>query len=310
MYIFTVLHYMQESESKKKGGIKGYLKFILKLAITCLALYYISTKIDLKEVFEQIKQANIWWFIAGILAFHLSKLIASFRVLEFYKEIAVYLSIPDNIRLHYIGMFYNLFLPGSIGGDGYKIFLIKKNSDAKTRHLISAALLDRLSGLSILVLLGALLLLNSTFDPPEDWWKIVSVFIAIASVPAFYLVVRIFFKRFKGAFLKTTVLSVFVQLGQILCAYFVLRSLGIDSYYWDYFSLFMISSVVAVIPFTVAGVGARELVFMYGYQYLNIDSTKAIGFTLLFFLALAITSLTGILFTFGRDEFNTGKTEG
>jgi len=54
---------------------------------------------------------------------------------------------------YYIGMFYNLFLPGSVGGDAYKVFLLHEQGVGRTKPLILATLLDRLSGLAMLALL-------------------------------------------------------------------------------------------------------------------------------------------------------------
>jgi glycosyltransferase 2 family protein len=51
--------------------------------------------------------------------------------------------------------------------------------------------------------------------------------------------------------------------------------------------------VVAVFPFTIGGVGARELTFILGYQFLGIDQNVAVAFSLLFFLITAVVSMVG-----------------
>jgi uncharacterized membrane protein YbhN (UPF0104 family) len=51
--------------------------------------------------------------------------------------------------------------------------------------------------------------------------------------------------------------------------------------------------VVAVLPFTVGGVGARELVMIMGYTYLPINPNSAVAFSLLFFLITALSSFLG-----------------
>ena len=61
-------------------------------------------------------------------------------------------------------------------------------------------------------------------------------------------------------------------------------------------TLFLLSSAVAVLPFTIGGVGARELVFIFGANYLLIDKNTAVAFSILFFVITAISSFTGILF--------------
>ena len=300
----------QEQENNKPGNrLKRYLKFILKIAITGLALFYISTKIDFKEVGQEMARIHPLWYLLAIISFHISKIISAFRIREFYKILGINIGDLENIKLYYIGMFYNLFLPGSIGGDGYKVYLLKRSSGIKTRYLISSALLDRLSGLALLVLLACILFLGTEMPALNAWLEPVVWVLLIASLPALFFGIRIFFSRFLPAFRRTTMLSFFVQLGQILCAFCILKALHIQDAYFDYLALFMVSSVVAVIPFTIGGVGARELVFLYGYEYLNIDSSKAIGFTLLFFIALALTSLTGMFFSLGSNKLDLSVEE-
>jgi len=47
------------------------------------------------------------------------------------------------------------------------------------------------------------------------------------------------------------------------------------------------------LPFTIGGVGARELVFLLGAQWLQTNKDTAVAFSLLFFLITAISSLAG-----------------
>jgi uncharacterized membrane protein YbhN (UPF0104 family) len=74
----------------------------------------------------------------------------------------------------------------------------------------------------------------------------------------------------------------------------------------DYLSLFMASSVVAVLPITIGGIGARELVFILGHQWLPVDQEKAVAFSFLFFLVTAFSSLSGLIFipTIDRKKKN------
>lgn len=268
----------------------------MKLLITSVALYYVFQKIDRQELAASILQTHVGFYLLAVLAFNISKTFSAFRVWEFYKAIGIHLSRRFNLKLYYVGMFYNLFLPGSIGGDGYKVYLLKQgNNEVRTKLLVAATLLDRLSGLAILFLLGGIFFLMSSFDAELPYIDTITLILILATIPSFYLLVRFFFNSFLSAFWSTTGYSIAVQIGQVLTALALLYALSIPSDYMDYLALFMVSSVVAVIPFTVGGVGARELVFLYGFQFLNIEKDKAIAFTLLFFSVTAITALFGLL---------------
>src|SRR5690606_5263226 len=96
----------------------------------------------------------------------------------------------------------------------------------------------------------------------------------------------------------TLLYSFFVQITQLVCAYFILHALGIHTQIMAYQFVFLLSSVVAVLPLTIGGVGARELVFIFSHDYIGIDKNTAVAFSLLFFLITALTSLTGVFLRF------------
>lgn len=230
-------------------------------------------------------------------------MISAFRINHFYESTGFKLAKIYNLMLYYVGMFYNLFLPGAIGGDGYKIYLLKQqNGNLNTKSLVSATLLDRLSGLLLLFFLACIFLLFSSYQPTFSFFRTSILIILIIMFPIAFLIASWIFPLFKDKFLVTSFLSLGVQLMQVICAIFILISLGIQGNYVDYLTLFLISSVVAVLPITIGGVGARELVFLYGYNFLNIEKPIAIAFTLLFFFITAISSLAGIVFSYQIDK--------
>ena len=283
---------------------KAYIKFAVKISITAAALFFVFRKIDVATFKQAIAESNWWYFGLGVVMFNLSKIVAAFRLRELYKACGLRLDHSYNLKLYYLGMFYNLFLPGSIGGDGYKVYLLNQNTNTKVKDLISATLLDRLSGLALLVILGGGLLLFSSLKLDNIPWQGLTIAGILLVLPLFYLAIRIVFPKFANSFWRITWLSLIVQIGQVACALMLLWSLSVTDHLTDHLALFMLSSVVAVIPFTVGGVGARELVFLYGHQYLTVDSSVSVAFTLMFFSSTAITALIGLLFAYNIDSGN------
>ena len=275
---------------------KGILKLAVKVILTALALYVVARKIDLQETGRIIIQSQGGWLFLAMVFFNLSKVISAFRYKKFLYVIEVYLDRMYNLKLYYVGMFYNLFLPGGIGGDGYKVYLLRQSHGTPVKKLVGASLLDRISGLVSLVFLALLLMY---FVDLSFIFKGINYFILLTLLliyPIYYLVYRSLFKSFVPVFNRTNVYSLGVQMAQLICAYFILLSLGISENYIAYMSLFLVSSVVAVLPFTIGGVGARELVFIFSAQYLLIDQNTAVAFSLLFFIITAISSFVGIFF--------------
>ena len=59
------------------------------------------------------------------------------------------------VRVYWIGLFFNNFLPGSLGGDVYKVFVVGRETGALAR-VAGATIVDRVIGLAVLCTLGSL----------------------------------------------------------------------------------------------------------------------------------------------------------
>ena len=179
---------------------------------------------------------------------------------------------------------------------GIKVYLLNRSHKTGLKDLISATLLDRISGLVALIFLAMLLSLSIDLSFIVPWMTWVLIAALIIYYPAYFVVFRILFGKFISAFNISNIYSMGVQLAQLLCAYLILKSLMVDDLYIEYLTLFLLSSIVAVLPFTIGGVGARELVFIFGANYLMIDKNTAVAFSILFFMITAVSSFTGIFF--------------
>ncbi|MFN3998704.1 YbhN family protein [Algoriphagus sp.] len=275
---------------------KNQLKTALKLLLTGLALYLVFRKIDTNQLLQLTKSIHWLWLIPAILFFVLSKVFTAFRLNLYFKNIGIKLSESQNWRLYLIGMFYNLFLPGGIGGDGYKVYLLNKHFKTPMKKLIKSALLDRLGGLVAIVFLlfGLFLIVDIQLDFLESQlWNGLMIAGLVLTIPAFWLVQKFFFRDFLPSFWPANAWSFAGQIAQLVCAWFILRSLGITENILAYQLVFLLSSIVAVLPLTIGGVGARELVFVYAHTYAGIEETAAVAFSLLFFLISAAVSLGG-----------------
>lgn len=279
--------------------IKKRLKFFLKIFLTGLALYLVFNKIDTKTTWKVIQSSNPGWLFLAWVLFVISKFFSAIRLNIYFKDIGLQLPEMKNVKLYAIGMFYNLFLPGGIGGDGYKVYLLNKIHKIPVKQLLSAVLLDRGNGLAVLLWLMfcLMLILNLPWDFPVSmfWLGILGL---VAIPPGFYLVMLLFFKQFMRTIPSSTGFSFLNQGLQLCSAYFILMSLGVQQQVIPYLFVFLVSSTVSVLPLTIGGVGARELVFVLAHEYVGIDQNVAVAFSLLFFLISMLTSLSGVFFKY------------
>src|SRR5690606_35650431 len=112
-----------------------------------LSRYLVFSKVSLKDLKEAVTESDPGFFVLAFLAFVVSQIITSMRLNGLFRGIGLQISERYNFKLYLLGMFYNLFLPGGIGGDGYKIFFLRRKFGVKARRLLMAIFFDRLSGL-------------------------------------------------------------------------------------------------------------------------------------------------------------------
>ncbi len=210
----------------------------------------------------------------------------------FLKKIDIQISEKQNLKLYFLGMFYNLFLPGGIGGDGYKVYFLNKKFKIKAKKIIFSLLFDRISGVfALTILILCLYFLKFFFNYKIEIFIIFPFYIIIAYflLKKFFLIKLIFFKN-------TTLLSILVQLFQLISAFLILKSININSEITSYLFIFLISSVIAIIPLTIGGIGSREITFLYAAELMNLEVQHSVALSLIFYLITVIVSFSGIFF--------------
>ncbi|WP_194774912.1 lysylphosphatidylglycerol synthase transmembrane domain-containing protein [Pararhodonellum marinum] len=272
------------------------IKLILKLSLTGLALYVVFRNIDLQETWGVIKSLNPTWMILAILFFVLSKVFTALRLNSYFRDIDIQMPEVQNFKLYWVGMFYNLFLPGGIGGDGYKAYWVNKAFQKPLKKILAAILLDRISGLVAILFLIFIFFFWVEIAIPwlaESWVSIAVGLLLVALPCVFWWSIKWFFPSFISSFWRSGLYSLAGQLAQLVTAYFIMLSIGITELVLSYQFVFLVSSLVSVLPLTIGGVGARELVFVLSHDLMGIDKNAAVAFSLLFFLISAAVSLCG-----------------
>lgn len=285
-------------------------KTLLKFAVTALALYLVFTKVSIKDLKEVFTKSDPIFLFLGFISFLISIAISAWRLNTFFKGIGLFIPEIYNFKLYLLGMFYNISLPGGIGGDGYKIYFLRRKFQVKGRKLLSCVFFDRLSGMWALCLItAALVIFIPTLGIP-NW---IPIIIVIIGTIIYYYVMMRFFSDYASQFAFKHFKAIGVQSLQVICAICVLYSLHFDGKFSPYLLLFLISQIVAVIPLSIGGLGAREVVFMLGSDYFHLDPHRAVLISLISYFISAFISLSGSYFTFhpkALGEEKLPETEG
>jgi uncharacterized membrane protein YbhN (UPF0104 family) len=275
---------------------------VLKILLSAAALLFVFSKIDITQVLNITKNADFLLLFFALILFISSKLTAALRLNKFFRQIGIFMSELYNLKLYLLGMFYNIFLPGGIGGDGYKIYLLNRIFKIQTRKIFWSVLTDRLSGvlalLALAMLLAGFIKLPLSFNHRYLSWLLIPL-----SIVSFFLFIKLFIPYLKKIFLQINLLSFLVQIFQILCALVILKAIGEQEKEMEYLFLFLISSIVAMLPITIGGAGSREITFLFGSGLLGLNENTSITLSLVFYFITLFTSFWGIIYSVRHDYF-------
>jgi len=266
------------------------LKLLLKLALSAVAVFIIINKVDFSKTLDYFGDANLFFLLLAGLSFFFSKVISAYRINAFYTTQELFLPQRLNLKLYFLGMFYNLFIP-LVGGEGYKVFWLNKHYDAKVKKMVWVSLLDRLSGVVALTSLAALLFYFASFDSGYNWlsWILIPILYI-----GHYFFMRLFFNSYNGKWMLTSIHSLGVQLLQVATTFFILMSMGIEANTVDYLFVFLLSCFAYILPM----IGAREMAFIFGAEYMGLDKDLSLAIGIIFYICLAINSLMGSYFLY------------
>jgi uncharacterized membrane protein YbhN (UPF0104 family) len=286
-----------------KGKLWSVVKIVLIIAVTGGLLYYVFSKVPFAKIKFRLTHANRAWLAAAILCYVGSMIFSSWRLLSFFKSIGLKLDWRFNLRLYFLGLCYNVLLPGGIGGDGYKIYLLHKRYKLPTKKVFWAILFDRLSGFwAIGAIVVGLIILIPNF-PYHLAYPLTIV--SIGSV-IYYAVARKFFKDYTHNFFQGHAKAICVQSMQLLCIVCLLMAQDFNAKFAPYLLSFLFSSLAAVIPFSLGGGGIRDALLLKVAQGFSLPADMAVYLSFGFYLISIIVALLGVYYVLRPKRLEEG----
>lgn len=276
-------------DPKLKKNILAILKILVSLGL----LVWVLKQMNWDQIRLTFQTHNPLYFGLGVIFFILSQLVSVVRFNLFLRKTGIRISFLANTKLYLLGMFYNFFIPGGIGGDAYKAFTLSKTFGKPLKSLGQVVFVDRFLGL---VAIGFLVCVIAFFIPipiqPYIKWILILIGIFII-VFILKFTIKLFHSHRKRVYLGF-LYSIGVQILQLLSVWCILKSFSIEENPVIYLFMFLISSILSVISF--AGVGVREAVFYYGGVWFKFNPDVSASVAISFSLITAIISFFGIFF--------------
>ncbi len=301
---------------------KNVLSFILRVGLSALLLWFLSTKIDLAKTIIVVKSARFDFFLMAFGVFFITNIIIFWRWFILVKALDLNASAFEVLRFFFFGLFGNLFLPSAIGGDVIKILGLCKNSEQKPK-VVASVILDRLSGFAGITLVATVsfLLGNKIIDDASLVVPVVvlamgslvvglilfhektysfccSIFNALPRFKDVLMNIHYdisLMKNKKTEGLQTIFFSVLAQ-GIFACSFFLITRALNQHIPLIYFFIFVPLICVASMVPSIGGLGVREAGAAFLFAKVGVDSGVAVSMSLINFLFMVVVGLAGGLF--------------
>ena len=131
--------------------IKKILIQLLKISFVLIIFYWLSQKnwisLDaLKNGFQ-----NPVYLLVGLLCLMITTFLGAIRWHFLLKAQDIHLNIWRTFQLAWVGLFFNIALPGAVSGDLIKAIYVSKEVTGSRARAMGSILFDRIIGLSALV---------------------------------------------------------------------------------------------------------------------------------------------------------------
>ena len=300
---------------------KPALVLLMKVLVSVGLLVFFFTRIHIERFFNTFASADFSYIVLALVVYFLSQFLSTLRwevlarPLGFKKPFMVFLNF------YLIGMFFNLFAPGTVGGDVSRIYYLARDEEGErekkwggaTLNAAVSVFVDRVIGMMVLVWLGALgLLLFPEYAVPSAV-RLLTFALALGFVVGGLLIpvlrrilpevgystvvkLRIALRSYRAhrqAIPQAIALSFAVHLIQAWIHLLIGRAIHIEIPFSYCIIVYPLVGTFAAIPISLNGLGLREGGYLFLLAVIGINSEKAVAFGILLFLVVAADSLVG-----------------
>lgn len=296
--------------------------FTLKFTLSVLFFYCLSNFVDFNESIQLLSSFDINLFIYLCLLLLIILILSAFKWIFFSRQLKIYISKSNAIRIIMCGHFFNQILPTSIGGDAYRVLALKRTYKLSFTNAASSVFGDRIVGLLLFIVFFFIAFLvddqiNSDIFIQGFFFTLLFFLLAL-SISCFFLYrlkihtnlnhflpkILLYTKkliscfRLNKNFFSFIALSFTIQLTNIFIFYFLFHYFNQPISFIQCLGLVSLSLIASALPLSISGWGVREssLLFMVSLVVVGYDPAVIILISLLYGLVNLVTGLFGFFF--------------
>lgn len=277
------------------------LRLVFKVVFSGALLAFLLTRLD-REALKLLE----WWVLPWMGAAVFITLIAMVLMAKRYQLMVAEFAgrrLPVLLmwRYYLIGAFFNIFLPGAIGGDIVRVQKLSKYHDVPLKKATLITLAERLTGMY-----GLVFLLSCSFavgNVPDGFDYLSALpdlvlwlapVLVLLFIPVLKLVAARFHVRFGYPFaIHTIAVLLLAQLGDVTIAWLFASMFDLHLPFTAFVFIMPIVYVATALPISLGGLGVREGVFAWLMTLYGVDVNLAVLISLLMYLAKVLVGLIG-----------------
>jgi uncharacterized membrane protein YbhN (UPF0104 family) len=313
---------------KTSSRIFLFLRIAVVLGCVAWAVVWLTRDEMYIKVAGIFGQMNLWLFAAVLAVYVVTQALMGLRWWLLMRSQSVFVGLWPAVRLIFLGLFYNNFLPGAVGGDLVRAWYVTRHTEKRFEAAISVVM-DRLIGLAGTVIMavfcdlvllrgegGVIRRLGGAFGRYR--WAAVWIVVGAAAICGAALFtrpgrrvsalacdhgLRLLKKLGRATILYcrspltvgAAFLLTFTLQGIAVAGFWLLgRDMGIATGAKYYFVFFPLTWVVGAVPVSIGGAGVVEGGLIWLFTVLaGVESEKAFAIALLQRVVWMLTSLPG-----------------
>ncbi|MDJ0955807.1 MAG: lysylphosphatidylglycerol synthase transmembrane domain-containing protein [Arenicellales bacterium] len=313
---------------------RGWL-FLLKLIISIGLVSWIIKDVDFVEVVEVVKHTDITLLIIAFCLFFLGYFLTAIRWRLLMSIHRINPPLIVLVQSFMVGIFFNNFLPSTIGGDVSRMYDVWRIAKDKT-SAVSVVLVDRFMGILALILWATLAVLISAEirSIAEIYIPIFIVLCAAICLAAFIFgrprrlinmltgklsnfvsgrksyiekpvgkVLQAFgpYYNHNAVLLKALFVSLLLQLNVIIHFWLIGLAMDLDVSFFAMCVIIPCALMIMMLPISVNAIGVREVTFVYFMSFFGVNNESALVFAWIAFTFVLFQGLLGgIVFALRR----------
>lgn len=293
---------------------------LIKLLVSGGLIAYILTRIHIERSLHTLVSAKLSFIVLALVVYLFAQALSAVRWTVLVRPLGIKTPFKDLVSYYLIGMFFNLFAPGTVGGDVSRVYYLVKDQQrddqgrtVPTVRVAMSVFMDRAIGMVVLIWMGAAGLLLFPGYPVPAAIRSLTLMLALGFAICTVLIpvlrralpedgnslivkLRLVLRSYRAhwhAIVQGILLSLIVHLIQAWMHLVMGRALNLAIPFSFCLIVYPLVGTFAAIPISLNGLGLREGGYIFLLGLIGIDSENGIAFVLLLFLIVATDSLIG-----------------